>query len=778
MGMRLNFNSVNQAEKGTVIYNVKEPLTSICMIVKGRVLVMNNGAKMILGSGSFLGISELNVGHYINTYIAYDDVTFYCFSLSSKDDVSKIFAMNHDYRGLMAASMAKYLYELDKTYQSLIAYSEQVYQFIRSNYSNYLETGSKLGYPTKTINSIEELVPYEFNMNIDEEKLEFYRESAKVPLDGWKAFCAGSDTIVLYFVAEISELIVQLTMESTELSTYMARAFENLMNKSESCLFKSIASLAIAIDDAGGYNNELVRVLDNIIEEINLVEKLFDEKTGLHLEVSREQMEEIYFVLLSKESNRSEQMEDGFKYSQQELQQMTNVLNNSLKQIIHYGKLDEEKGAKLEQQVLNFMNLKDKHSAEDSARVLRKQLAEGFYELYERVFLIAYHDANVPKAVNLFLKYGYLDERLLNKEQLKELYFLKDTEENAGPCNVYTIKDWLSEIYKGNKEPSKNEFDLDYRDMLREERKKGKITEAEEKDMMVNSTKKVIYEMRNMFRYNHRLVNGQITTFVPFLNSDSILQSLNKLYVSAERINRELTELLNIDYSVFHREILYVDNEKGIEKEYIMKQVYPDIILMPTVGYNGVMWQEISEKRKSKEGRFLLPVFTEVVLKDLLIKLLGRFRWELCRTIQGSSWNNIKYKSLTSEYSDYLQFYRKNNNLSEEVKEKVKSQIQKGRNNYREIFLIDYESWMKSESSGGIRLNKVARELMATYCPFSKTIRERLNGQPLFSDAMARSERNNLKKVKEFELRYRALEKDKVEITEELMENLMFYRDL
>jgi hypothetical protein len=243
-------------------------------------------------------------------------------------------------------------------------------------------------------------------------------------------------------------------------------------------------------------------------------------------------------------------------------------------------------------------------------------------------------------------------------------------------------------------------------------------------------------------------------------------------------MNSELNALLNIDYSVFYREIMYVNNEKGIEKEYVMKQVFPDIILMPTVGYNGVMWQEISEKRKSKEGRFIFPIFTETTLKDLLIKVLGRFRWELCRTIQGSAWNNIKYKSLTSEYSDYIQFYRKNNNLSEEVKEKVKVQIQKGRNNYREIFLIDYEAWMKSESSGGIRLNKVARELLATYCPFSKSIRERVTGQPLFSDAMARFERNSQKKVKELELRYRALEKDKIDITEELMENLIFYRDL
>ena len=46
-------------------------------------------------------------------------------------------------------------------------------------------------------------------------------------------------------------------------------------------------------------------------------------------------------------------------------------------------------------------------------------------------------------------------------------------------------------------------------------------------------------------------------------------------------------------------------------------------------------------------------------------------------TIEGTAWNDIKVKSLTSEYSDYLQFYRKNRELSEERKEKLKYQIQR-----------------------------------------------------------------------------------------------------
>ena len=38
-------------------------------------------------------------------------------------------------------------------------------------------------------------------------------------------------------------------------------------------------------------------------------------------------------------------------------------------------------------------------------------------------------------------------------------------------------------------------------------------------------------------------------------------------------------------------------------------------------------------------------------------------------------WNDITEPSLTSEYCDYIQFYRKNHDLSAEAKEKIKNAL-------------------------------------------------------------------------------------------------------
>ena len=91
--------------------------------------------------------------------------------------------------------------------------------------------------------------------------------------------------------------------------------------------------------------------------------------------------------------------------------------------------------------------------------------------------------------------------------------------------------------------------------------------------------------------------------------------------------------------------------------------------------------------------------------------------------------------------------------------------------------MIDYIAWITREYRGEIRLNKVARALLATYIPFPKAIREKVTSQPIFAEAFNKFERQRTHKVRELEMRIRALEKDRVAIPEVVMETLEFYKD-
>ncbi len=206
-----------------------------------------------------------------------------------------------------------------------------------------------------------------------------------------------------------------------------------------------------------------------------------------------------------------------------------------------------------------------------------------------------------------------------------------------------------------------------------------------------------------------------------------------------------------------------------------MKEVLPDIILMPNAGTRAMMWQETAGVKRDTSARFMFPIFTAVDVDDMMMEIVGKYRWEICRKIQGVHWNDIRERSLTSEYCDYIQFYRKNHELSADAKEKIKSALLRGRNNYREVFVKDYQNWIKYESKGSYRLNKVAREILVTYCPFAKGIREELRANPMYQNSISRFDLQPAQKVQRLQGLYDKYQKAGGKITQELQDNMDYY---
>lgn len=95
----------------------------------------------------------------------------------------------------------------------------------------------------------------------------------------------------------------------------------------------------------------------------------------------------------------------------------------------------------------------------------------------------------------------------------------------------------------------------------------------------------------------------------------------------------------------------------------------------------------------------------------------------------------------------------------------------------REIFVYDYIIYIRYEAAGAIRLNKVARRILATYCPYNKDIRSKISSQPIFEEAMMKYQRNKLKKIKEINNQIAALKRAGATITEEIENTRRFYEE-
>ena len=225
---------------------------------------------------------------------------------------------------------------------------------------------------------------------------------------------------------------------------------------------------------------------------------------------------------------------------------------------------------------------------------------------------------------------------------------------------------------------------------------------------------------------------GHISTYCPFFSSHNVIDLLTKGLLSTTKLVQERENIRRIDYQLFYKEVVYSNPAIGINSEFIHKEIMPDFILMPNYGARGIMWQEVEGKKRATPCRMVLPVFTPENLRTLFLRLCGEYRWEMCKRTQGSHWNDPASNSLTGDYFDYLQFYRKNNDLSADAKEKVKVLLTKARNSIKEAFVLDYIIWVAYESEGSPRLNKIARNILFNHCPFPLETRQKLTANPIY----------------------------------------------
>jgi hypothetical protein len=407
---------------------------------------------------------------------------------------------------------------------------------------------------------------------------------------------------------------------------------------------------------------------------------------------------------------------------------------NALATILSYSGVSGEVSGWFEDLIAQFKANENRYDSSDEARLLRKNIQSTFYDIYLPAFMRSLTDDNIPIEVKMFFMFGFVDEELAGEKNTTILYNMAKSYTPDPEGNIFTVYEWLKMIFMQEAEPSKNEFDQDWPTYLRDQKNSGTITEERMEAMLNNPQKKLDFELRNLFALGNRMTFGRVTSFVPVFDAQNVLRPLDMAYITAAKINEYYEKIRSIDYSVFCRQAVYSNPEIGITQVYYDEDITPIMILMPNVGSRAALWQDIDGKNRRTRARMLVSIFNTENTEEALIKLFGEFRWEMCKTVQGVHWNDVTDPSLTSMYCDYLQFFKKNSALSADNKEKLKTDLKKFSNNFKHVFIADYLSYIKYESAGSPRLNKVAREILFTFCPFSKEIREKLSDNPQYSE--------------------------------------------
>ena len=409
-------------------------------------------------------------------------------------------------------------------------------------------------------------------------------------------------------------------------------------------------------------------------------------------------------------------------------------IKGALDMILAYSGVDSGIAEEFRELVGQFRDAPDRLDASDDMRKLRRNITKLYYQIYEAAFFKSIENGKVSPVIRMFFIFGFVDEILAGEENTKTLYNLAIKWRPDKNKKVLTAYEWLCTIYAMTNAPSKNEFDNDWPAQLKEERREGNITEAEESELLNDPKARVHFELNNMLSVANRITYGSVSSFVAVFYKEEAVRPIINCMLNAEKINAAIDELTAIDYGCFYRETVTSYQDLGINQFPYQVEVRPYIILMPNEGSRASLWQEIEGRKRTTSARMIISILHTEDIMDSVVKMCGEFRWEMCRRIQGVHWNDITDPSLTSEYSDYLQFYRKNRDISPETREKIKLALQKARGNNRGVFVADYEAYIKNESKGQSKLNKVARDIIFRYCTFSKQYRTNLASNPQYQN--------------------------------------------
>ena len=709
----------------TTIYNEGQAARIIGIIETGSVLMKHKYFSLTVNEGQVIGLLHLHSGSAFTTDITAEDTTLTAYRLENTFPNKSL--LQTDLK-LQKASLQTIKYQFNQLTKIYLQYKEQ------------LKTASLLHntLTKKYVALCEKLhVTPKISTNRDESNLmellgktpsiiPYYMDLNKAMEQHPAVFSSDYTAFVYGLILKASEDAVRITEEIEQLADALIVYKDLFFHQDYNDYFRYFSEL-LSRTHAGTADYEEAKSLLTTLFA-GLCQMPFVDKSALQARMDDQKKK----LQMTAESTKDSGTAAATNSSIQ------NILSNSMNKILAAANEDEEFIADFTKQLFAYKELHDKSSNATNVSQLRHKLTEAFHRLYANLALKYVTGEENSDLVKLFLIFGYIDEDLAGFNNAETLYkFLKaDIADESD--QIYTFIDWLKAIYDGKKEPSRNEFDMDYSDFVRSERVAGKITAQEEKDMLEDSKAKVEYELKNFFPSANKMTFGHISTYCPFFSSHNIIDNLEKGLLSAVRLVSERENIRRIDYQIFYKEIVYTNPSVGINAEFIHKEIYPDIILMPNYGARGVMWQEVEGKKRATPCRMILPIFTPENLRMMFLRICGEYRWEMCKRTQGSHWNDPSSNSLTGDYFDYLQFYRKNNDLSSDAKEKVKTLMTKARNSIKEAFVLDYLVFVAYESEGSPRLNKVARSILFNHCPFPSETRQKLISNPIYLSVIQR----------------------------------------
>jgi len=754
-----------QIKQGNIIYEQGKAVTMLSIIMAGTVTVNLAKETFKLETGDVIGIIDLYTNIHSCTYTAESDIVVDSYPYKTPESLRNIFEEDASFYSCFSRSALKQFFIIDDFCNRNITTCDTLYSTLMEYHRDYTKNCKQFQVPAKNLPGLELIQPLILESRPEEYITAYYKDLQTTCADAQLQGIYCQQGFLSGFLLRASQDMHKYLSTYEEMSDYQSHLYSLLINEDKIDFYDLYTSLVMSI---AGQKEETLPLFATISKMLIRTKNSGFISSDLH----QQRMADYRELTQKVEAISAAQKEEELAQKKQQLAE--EQIQNSLATILSYADMEPEFNESFTKAVNTYMKIVDKTTVSAEISALRKDLTQAFFDLYKKTFFVTLEKQGMPDVVRMFLYFGYIDENLCGVENAIHLHKLLASYRSDPDNGIYLFYDWLLLIYAGQKQPRRDEFDQDFPAHIQTMVNDGKITKSEAAEFLNNTKLKVIFELDNMFATGVKMTYGRLQTYCPLLSEHDFLKTPAESIVLPQKIKETFQEITAIDYSAYCREVMYTDTNLPSGRELVQREILPDIILLPNIGIRASLWQEIEGRNRSTPGCMLFPVFCLTDLKHLAMRLTGEFRWEMCKRMQGSRWNDVSNLSLTSEYFDYLQFYKKNKDLSTEAKEKCRMQLSRVKNRFRESFILDYVAWLTYESKGAPHMNKVTRKIFMTYCPFSAGYREELKKNPFYSSMLEKFENQKNKELVRMNSVIYRLQRNKKEIPAEIQYHFDF----
>lgn len=690
---------------------------SIYVIAEGSVAVSFGKHYISLGKGDVVGVFGCTRDAHICTYQAETDCVLIPYQYQDKGDLLPLLEEKEDLRRFLLNSMNAHICDFFAAYLKDIETLKELHQYVLSSKARYQTMCKILHFTPKALPFSEEL-----DSLSSEDKLEFWMSGYYTDMKKLMNQAGSISSTFAYGYLDkccrdlhkVVSLITDMEYSRQTLASY-------LLNEDYIDFYDLYSDLFLRTQANGGDTSSISNLLSAMADRV----KALGYVSGKFVDARSIKLKSTSVVTTSAVQS---DVDNAI---------MEAKLSNSLGEILEFSETTPTTAAEFKKVLEEYKALPDKESTDSETNSVRKKLTGLFNIIYADTMLSALQREEIPTIIKMFLNFGFVDIDTCGRENAVLLFKRAENYHGHKEQGVYTILEWFKAIYRGEKVPCRNEFEIDYSQYVRNLVREGKIDKNAESGMLNNSKEKVIYELNNVFTSVNKMTTGKVFTFCPVLLESSMIRSIDELILSPEKILDALDKINAIDYSAFYHDAIFEDTKIGV-KEIVRIDIRPEFILMPNVGTHGIMWQEIEGLNRRTPARMFLSAFFQDNLDKAIMRMIAEYRWEMCKREMGARWNDVTAHSLTGDYCDYAQFFSKNRDLTADAKEKLKATLKRCKNSYKEMFVNDYMQFITYESAGSCRLNKVARNILFRFCPLSAECREAVKNNNVYEDCLSK----------------------------------------